>query len=48
MVLEVFDGQEDTATRVQEMVDTACRVAVSEGLASSGDILVIAAGMTFK
>ena len=38
----------EEATRVQEMVDTACRVAVSEGLASSGDTVVITAGVPFK
>lgn len=38
----------EEATRVQEMVNTACRVAVKEELAKPGDILVIAAGMPFN
>jgi pyruvate kinase len=48
LVWGVHSVSGEEATRVQEMVDTACRVAVSEGLASSGDTLVIAAGMPFK
>ena len=33
--------------RVEEMVDKACRTALAEGLASTGDRLVIMAGMPF-
>ena len=47
LVWGVHSVQTPDIQRVQEMVDRACRVALSEGFADIGDSLVIMAGMPF-